>query len=275
MTSEGPYPPGYEPADGAPPVGRRGQESYPGPDALPGRASASVRVPQPDEWSTPPGGQAAPQGGFGNAYPNQPGTYGAQPPSSGPGTQSPFAPPETSMRIPSAPGVYGSPGGPSQYGAAQPHDAGDQTRVGSPYQAGYEQAGYEQAGYEQAGYEGSAPRVDEQQPGAGQTYGAPPAKKSRRGLIIGVVIAVVVVVVLGAVGGYLAFSGGGSSNFPVGSCVKHSGDQATSVDCSASDAFKITSTTDSPTKCPDQAQPYVVLQRSGAADQVLCLKPAH
>jgi hypothetical protein len=280
---------------------------------------------------------AAPQGGFGNAYPPPPDVYGAQPPAgapappqtgssapptgriagsasvsgaggasaAGPGPTSPFAPPETSVRIPSTPGVYGSqgqPAGPDQYGSTQPFDAGatqygaDPTRVGSPYQPGP---------VYQPGYDESAPRFDEQQPGGGQpygaatqtygspaqppgsdqpyggsggpTYGAPPAEKSRRGLVIGIVVAAVVVVILGAVGAYLAFSGGGggSSNYSVGSCVKHSGDQATSVDCSASDAYKITSTVDSPTKCPDQSQPYVILQRSGAADQVLCLKPAH
>ena len=51
--------------------------------------------------------------------------------------------------------------------------------------------------------------------------------------------------------------------------------QATSVSCSESGAYTVVNNVDSPSKCSDQGQPYVLLQQHGVADQVLCLKPAH
>jgi flagellar basal body-associated protein FliL len=104
--------------------------------------------------------------------------------------------------------------------------------------------------------------------------GQPPAK-SRRGLIIGLAVAGVVLVALAAVAIVASMSGGKSGNYPVGSCVKQSGDKATSVSCSESGAYTVVSNVDSPSKCSDQGQPYVLLQQHGVADQVLCLKPAH
>jgi hypothetical protein len=65
-----------------------------------------------------------------------------------------------------------------------------------------------------------------------------------------------------------------SNNFVVNSCVKRSGDKAQSVSCSTSGAYQIVSKVGSPSQCPDQAQPYVVLQEKGKTDQVLCLKPS-
>src|SRR5438477_364188 len=56
--------------------------------------------------------------------------------------------------------------------------------------------------------------------------GAPPERKSRRGLIIGVVVAVVAVLVLGAVGFFFLVSSNSGSNFAVNSCVRRSGDKA-------------------------------------------------
>jgi hypothetical protein len=105
--------------------------------------------------------------------------------------------------------------------------------------------------------------------------GGEPPRKSRRGLVIGLAIAGVVIIALAAIAVVVSMSGNKSSDYAVGSCVKQSGDKAASVSCSDSGAYSVVSKTDSPTKCADQTQPYVVLQRSGSADEVLCLKPAH
>ena len=122
-----------------------------------------------------------------------------------------------------------------------------------------------------------SPAIARFRPDAGDEPGAdgqPPAK-SRRGLIIGLAIAGVVLVALAAVAIVASMSGDKSGNYAVGQCVKQSGDKATNVSCSESGAYSIVSKVDSPSKCSDQGQPYVLLQQRGVADQVLCLKPAH
>src|SRR5581483_8429380 len=102
---------------------------------------------------------------------------------------------------------------------------------------------------------------------------APPAK-NRRGLFIGLGIGALAVVILAAVGITLLLSSGNNS-YPVGSCVKQSGDNAVKVGCSESGAYSIVSKVDKQSACPDPNQPFVVLHRAGTPNQVLCLKPAH
>jgi len=179
----------------------------------------------------------------------------------------------------SRPGEYGSPtqygaapaGSPGQFGANQPTQYGA-APVGAPGQFGANQPGQ----YGAPGQYGSAPdpAMARFRPDESDGDGQPPAK-SRRGLIIGLAVAGVVLVALAAVAIVASMSGGKSGNYPVGSCVKQSGDKATSVSCSESGAYTVVSNVDSPSKCSDQGQPYVLLQQHGVADQVLCLKPAH
>jgi len=269
--SQGPYPPGYDPADGPQPPRRQPGDGYPEP------SRGAARAPQPD-WAAqqrpeggstsnypapgyagpespndphnqyrrpsydgdpgggqPGGGFGQPGGGYGGG---QPGGYGAAPP------------------YPQQPGQYG--GDPGQYGA-EPGRYGDPTQYHDPTQ--YGERGPEAGRFGSLRYE--------EGPG-----GAPPERKSRRGLIIGVVVAVVAVLVLGAVGFFFLVSSNSGSNFAVNSCVRRSGDKAESVTCSTSGSFKIVSKVGSPSQCPDQQQPYVVLQEKGKSDQVLCLKPA-
>src|SRR6266576_2098782 len=134
--SQGPYPPGYEPADGSEPPRRPPGEGYPES----GRGSA--RVPQPDwpaqqrqdgsssypapQYAGPespydPHGQyrrpqptyggEQPDGGFGG---QQSGGFGAQP-GGGPGGPSTYPQQQ--------PGQYGEPGRPGGYGdPTQYHD---------------------------------------------------------------------------------------------------------------------------------------------------------
>jgi hypothetical protein len=146
------------------------------------------------------------------------------------------------------PGQYGGGNQPGQYGAGS-----------ATAQYGADPAA--------ARFRPDAP--DELDPGTG----GPPAK-SRRNLLIGLAIAAVVVVALVAVALVVTMSGN-KNDYAVGSCVKQDGDKAVATACSDNAAFSIVNSVDQPTKCADQTQPYVVLQRSGKAPEVLCLKPAH
>ena len=167
---------------------------------------------------------------------------------------------------PSSGGGFGAPppyGQPQQSGGfGEPGRYPDPTQYQDPTQ--YGERGAEAGRFSALRYE---------EPAGGPPEQAPP--KSKRGLIIGVVVATVAVLVLAAIGvTYFLSSKSSSSNFAVNSCVRRSGDKAESVNCSTSGSFKIVSKVGSPNQCPDQQQPYVVLQEKGKADQVLCLKPS-
>lgn len=287
--SQGPYPPGYEPPDGTPPSGRPPREGY--PDAPTGRASA--RVPQPD-WQQQ---QQRPDAGAPSNYPTPQyaGPESPQDPHSAyrrPG-QPPFGAAEGQQQQPGFGGQGGGFGSGSgqggTYGSAStptfqpPGQYGESSASGGSgtYGAGGEQGRPTQYGDPtqygggDRGSEGrfSALRYDEAPGGLGGPGGPPPAK-SKRGLIIGVVIAAVAVLALAAVGVTWMLSSKTGNNFAVNSCVKRSGDKAETVNCSTSGSYQIVSKVGSPSQCPDQAQPYVVLQEKGKSDQVLCLKPA-
>jgi hypothetical protein len=224
--------------------------------------------------AAPGGGPGAPgQGGAPGVYGggNQPGQYGSGQYGGAPaGNAGQFGGGQGS-----APGQYGS----GQFGGPATTQFGGATQVGTPgqYGGGPGQYGNQGGGQYGSGQYGGDPAIarfgpnsqDEPDPD-----GAPP-RKSRRGLIIGLALAGVVIIALAAVAVVVSMSGGKSGDYAVGSCVKQSGDKAASVSCSDSAAYSIVTKTDSPTKCADQTQPYVVLQRSGSADEVLCLKPAH
>jgi len=300
--SQGPYQPGYEPEDGAP---RQSRDGF--PDAPTGRASA--RVPQPD-WSPPQRPDSGPpsnypppqyagpespydpqaqyrrpeqpygapeqsgfggqqQGGFGGQQ--QPGGYGGQQQSGGYGGQQPGgygAPPggegPPTGRIGGSASVSGAAGGGYGQQSYSPYGDPARSQYSDPTQYG------DRGGPESSRF--SALRYDEPGPGG---LGAPePPKKSKRGLIIGIVIAAVVVLALAAGGITYLLSSKSTSTFAVNSCVKRSGDKAETVSCSTAGSYQIVSKVGSPSQCPDQGQPYVVLQEKGKADQVLCLKPS-
>jgi len=170
---------------------------------------------------------------------------------------------------PPAPGGYGGGfGGPPQPGAPQSGPPAS----GPPPSGTYGTPSY--GGPAQPPYAGPEPGRF-----AGLRYDDPAIEapaRSKRGLIIGIVIAAVVVLVVIVVGVFLVLSKTSSSNsFAVGSCVKRADDKAISVACTDASAYRVMSKVDTVDKCPDKGQPYVVLQESGKADQVLCLKPAH
>ncbi len=276
--SQGPYPPGYEPADGAP---RPPQDGF--PEVPTNRATA--RIPQPPPWAQPQSAQPAP-GSYGTGQPygssdqpygapaqpgydNPPGSFGsapAPPPGRVSGSASvPGAPPTSGAgygqpAFGSSPGTYGSPASPGTYGTPAASGSYGQPAAGSyaPPYAGPEPSRFAGLRYD----DGSA--------------GPPPPTKSKRGLIIGIVV--VAIVILGLVGAGVTWALSRSSDtasFAVNSCVQKSDEKAIAVSCSATGAYQIVSKVDTVDKCPDRNQPYVVLQQSGKPDQVLCLKPAH
>jgi hypothetical protein len=204
------------------------------------------------------------------------------PPVSGPG-----ASPGSPVGGPTgrAPGVYGTP---TQYGTPR---YGDEDASQPPFGGGHYGGGQygdragQYGGGNQPGQYGANPAnaqygvdaITRFRPDGPQELDRgpeePPAK-SRRGLIIGLAIAAVVVVALVAVAVVVAMSGS-KTDYAVGSCVKQDGDKAVATACSDSAAFSVVNSVDQPTKCADQTQPYVVVQRSGKSAEVLCLKPAH
>jgi uncharacterized protein YceK len=112
-------------------------------------------------------------------------------------------------------------------------------------------------------------------PDAGTPYGAPPPRKSRRGLIILLLVAAVLIVLAGAGAVItLTIDANSGSSYAINSCVKQDGSNARKVNCSDPKAFVITNKVDKQDRCPDANQPFVVLQRSGAKDEILCLRPA-
>lgn len=231
MTSDGPYPPGWQPAEGAAQSGRPAQEGWP-----------PTAPPAPGVYGPPPGGPAPGAPPPGSSGPGDP------PPASAGRASVPSGPPAPTSPAWNPPGPAG-PAGPTPYGAPP-------GTYGSP----------------PGGY-GTGPGVYGGDPGAPVPVAPPPAR-NRRGLIIGLSIGAVALVVLAAVGITLLLSSG-SNSYPVGSCVKQSGDKAEKVDCAATGAYSIVAKVDKQSACPDPNQPFVVLHRSGTPNQVLCLKPAH
>ena len=293
--SQGPYPPGYEPPDGTPPPSRPPREGN--PDAPTGRASA--RVPQPDWQQQQQRPEAGPQSNYptpqyaGPESPQDPHSAYRRPGQPPFGAEQPYGAGEQArgqQQQPQQPGfggqgggfggsgTYGAPGQGGTYGAAAtptfqpPGQYGEQGGYGAAGEPGRSSQYGDPTQYGDRAPEGrfSGLRYDEPPGGPG----GPPPAKSKRGLIIGVVIAAVAVLALAAVGVTWMLSSKSGNNFAVNSCVKRSGDKAETVSCSTSGSFQIVSKVGSPSQCPDQAQPYVVLQEKGKSDQVLCLKPS-
>jgi hypothetical protein len=269
--SQGAYPPGYDPADGPEPPRRPPGEAWGQPQRPEGGPTSGYPTPQyagPESPNDPHSQYRRPQppygggeqgGGYGG---EQGGSYGGEQGGGYGGEQGGYG---------GGPGGFGAPGGfgsPPPYGQPQqPGGFGDPGRYADPTQY------HDPTQYGERGPEGgrfSALRYEE--PGGGPPPPAP--TKSKRGLIIGVVVATVAVLVLAAIGVTYFLSSKGGSNFAVNSCVRRSGNKAESVNCSTSGSYQIVSKVSSPSQCPDQQQPYVVLQEKGKADQVLCLKPS-
>jgi hypothetical protein len=265
-----------------PPEPARGPEqSWPGDPNRPASGPPTGRVSGSASVGSASGGGAAGRG-------PGPGVYGT-PTQYGAPTQYGGGQPSQPSQ-PGQPGQYGGgqyDGGPGQFGGAN-GQYGGATQVGPPGQFGGGQygGGPGQFGGGQPGQYGPPggpgqygpdPAISRFGPNAPDEPGADgqPPRKNRRALIIGLAVAAVVIVALAAVAVVAAMSGNKNGGYAVGSCVKQSGDKATSVACSDSGAYSVVNKVDSPAKCADQTQPYVVLQRSGVADEVLCLKPAH
>jgi hypothetical protein len=106
----------------------------------------------------------------------------------------------------------------------------------------------------------------------GEAEQATPHIRNGRVLLAVLCAAVLLLVVpLGVV--WLATRSSGTS-FDVGSCIRRSGSEAVSAQCSDSDAFTVVAKVDNQDKCTDPpGQPYVVIT-DGGKNNVLCLRPA-
>jgi hypothetical protein len=111
--------------------------------------------------------------------------------------------------------------------------------------------------------------------GATEPVAAAPRPPKKRGLVVALVLAgVVALLAVAGTGIWIALDSAGST-FAVDSCVKQDGGAAVEASCSDQGAFRVVSKVDNQESCPDQNQPFVVLQRKGADDEVLCLRPAN
>ena len=191
----GGFPPApQQPGFGAPPSPPQqgfGSQPYGAPPQQPGFGAPPQGFPPPQQ-SDP----AAPgQPGFGAPPPPPPGfgaqPYGAPPPQQGFGSQPYGAPPQgfppPQQSGPAMPGQPGYAGPPPTFGSAPTY--------GGPAQPGF---GPPPPGFAGPGQPGFGPP----QPGFPGGPGAPPPKKGKSGLIIGIVVVLLVIIV----GGVLAFA---------------------------------------------------------------------
>jgi hypothetical protein len=102
-----------------------------------------------------------------------------------------------------------------------------------------------------------------------------PPRRNRRLLFI-LLAVFAALIVLGVAGTIvtLTLNNAGGKGFAVNSCVKQDGANARETSCSDPNAFVIVRKVDKQENCPDPNQPFVVLERSGGKDEVLCLRPA-
>ena len=273
------------PVGGARPA--QGTASVPGvPErpAMPQRTPGEFTQQPPVEYGQGDDfGQQA-QGGFGP----QAGGYGPPPAQGGfgpPPAQAGFGPPpaQSGFGQPPTQGGFGQPG---EYGQTQPGEYGQAGGYGG--QQPYGQSGQPVSGAPAADswYQGGQPdgqRFGEpfasaEEPSGGMygsSTGAQPPVKKRRGAMVGLIVVVVLIVLAAGGAGVMYYlKGSGDANFAVGSCVKQSGNSAVSVSCSDKSAFKVVTKTSNQTNCPDQNQPFVVVEHDGGQDDVFCLRPA-
>lgn len=283
----GPFPPaGPPPAQyGAPPV--PSAPPHAGTASVPARPTGSAQVP-----GAPPSGHAQvspPTGsfpGFSQPPVNEsvggygrpagsaavPDPYGASPEYGQPNqaygqpaqpygqSQQPYGPEYGQPNQPygQPTGVYGAPSGgyPSQ--GPTGYQPGQPTNVyGTP------------SGPPALGYGDATAQV------SGQPDTFPPAPQHKNKRLLLVLALVAAVVVLAGIGTAVTLAlGGSSTNFAVNDCVKESSGKAVKADCSDSKAFRVINKVSQQSDCADKNQPYVVVQRKGSKDEVLCLRPA-
>jgi len=291
MTSDAPYPPVEQPADGD----RTGHVPQPPGSAPRYSASASVPVPPPTPQPGPaPYGNIPAQGqptNFGQGY-GQPGQASAPAraaasasvpvPPAGQGHGAPVTPspgPTTygspPQGYPAQGGTYGQPGGSGQYGGygSQSGGAGigGSSQPGGPGGPTMGQGVYPPPGYGQAPESARPGPRDKMVPTGGWPYVEPPARpRRRRGLMITLIIIGALIVIGGAGGiGWWVMRPG--SPYQVGVCVKQDRNSAAVVDCTSAGAFKITSIVDNEAKCPDPSKPLLVLSGGGKGREIACL----
>lgn len=207
---------------------------------------------EPTLYGRQPGGEAPPFG-----QPPSPGTggYGQQPG----GTPGMYGQPPASEAAPF--GQYAG-GGPGMYGQQQPGVFGQQ----QPGEFGQQSFGGPMGG------EGESSSGMYGQPAAPEVTAE--SKKRRTLMIVLAAVAVLVVLAAGGTGVMMYLTGKSGSSFAVNSCVKKSGESAVSTSCSDGNAYKIVTKTTTQANCPDQNQPFVIIEHDDGENDVLCLRPA-
>ncbi|MDI5941804.1 hypothetical protein QLR68_27480, partial [Micromonospora sp. DH15] len=152
-----------------------------------------------------------------------------------------------------------------------PAPYGEPTQVGFPPQGPQSGPAWGAEPEEQGRFDAFKPEADAQKAEA-------PPPKVRNGRVLAAVL-VAAVLILAVPLGLLMLLGkvGGDNAKPfdpaVGSCVKQSGESATSATCGEAGSFTIVSKVETKEKCADPGQPHVVL-RGDVPKKVLCLKSA-
>jgi hypothetical protein len=155
-------------------------------------------------------------------------------------------------------GVYGSPSG------AYPGQAPTAYQPGQPTNMYGTASGPPALGY------GDATAQVSGQP---DTFPPAPQRKNKRLLLVLALVAAVVV--LAGIGTAVTLAlGGSSTNFAVNDCVKESSGKAVKASCSDSKAYRVINKVSQQSDCADKNQPFVVVERKGSKDEVLCLRPA-
>jgi hypothetical protein len=209
---------------------------------------------KPAEPAAPPHGQSPPAELLGPpSAPPAPAPAPPPPPAPQPPPQQAPQPPAPPTTIgPAIPPAFGVPSG---QGPEFPPPPGATDRPYQPFQP----------------YQPDQP---ERAPGLyGGTPAPAPARRGRKGLLIGLVV-VGVLILLAVVGVVVTTALNRSSSFAVGSCVKQDGKGARQVKCTDAGAFQVVSKEDKRENCPDQSQPSVLIERDGGKTEVLCLRPA-
>lgn len=289
------WPPEQQPAGPYPPAGPSSPlPMRPGPGGLPSRVTGSASVPGPAGGPPGPGtgGSPGPEGG---AFPGFVPSAAAQPGMHDPyaASRDPYGRPPAVDR-PGTPEPHRQAGPPDSYGPPGGHDPAGPPRPGAA-PAGYGYGPGPGANPPPAGYPPPGPRPFEDHAGRRDTPGTdfpgspgapmsgPPGQpgpaaqtpRGRRRLVIALVAAAVVILLGGVAVVAMTVLNSKGGSYTVGKCVKQDGSKARTIACSESGAFKIIDKVERQDQCPDANQPYVVIERSGGRDEVLCLRPAN
>ncbi|GAB3819265.1 LppU/SCO3897 family protein [Micromonospora zhanjiangensis] len=180
---------------------------------------------------------------------------------------------------PNGPPGFGPPDGPPGFGPSDRPSSGppmDRTALAPAVPAsGPPGAWTPPSDAAQNRFDSFSPQAE---PAPAEESGEQPVPQVRNVRVLITVLTAAVLLLVVAFGLVWLFSGSDDKaafNPDVGSCVKQSGEQPAPANCGDAGAFKVLSKVPTKDKCPDQAQPHIVLKATDKQpEQVLCLQPA-